>query len=56
VAEHADLASAGPAQPCHRLDCRRLAGTVRPDDPEDLAFLDGEGHLVDGDPLAVCLA
>ena len=53
--EDADRPAVGLAQAGDRLDCRRLASTVRAEDAENLAFLDGEGHAVDGRVLAVVL-
>ena len=46
--EDADRAAVGLAQAGDRLDGRRLAGAVRPEDAEDLALLDGERDAVDG--------
>ena len=44
------------AQALDALHRRRLAGAVRPDQAEDLAFFDVERHLVHGDDAAVGLA
>ena len=35
-----------PIHPGHRIEAGGLAGTVRPDESEDLATVDGEGHRI----------
>ena len=45
----------GTPQPFDALHRRRLAGAIRTDETEDLALLDVERHIVDGDGLAVGL-
>ena len=44
------------AQPLHHLDGRRLARTVAPGDPEDLALGDAEVHAAKHRPAVVVLA
>jgi len=46
--EHADAAPVGGAQPLDQLNGGGLAGPVGADDPEDLARLDGQRHVLDG--------
>ena len=55
-AEHRDRAAVGSPQPLDALHRRGLAGAVGADQPEDLAVVDVERHLVDGDRRAVGLA
>ncbi len=55
-AEHRDRPSIRRAQPFDALHRRRLAGAVRPDQAEDLAVVNVERDLVDGDGRAVGLA
>jgi len=43
-----DPPAAHPREAGHRVDQRRLAGPVRPDETDDPARLDGERHGVDG--------
>src|SRR5262245_17803450 len=50
--QHRDSAAIRNAQPLHTLHRRRLASPVRPDQPEDLAAQDLEGHVVDRDGAA----
>ncbi len=40
-------------QPGEHLQRRRLAGTVRSEEADDLAGLDREAHLADGDDIAM---
>ena len=44
-----DTALSGLVQPADHVEARRLAGTVRPDEPADVALPDAEGELVEGD-------
>jgi hypothetical protein len=48
-----DGAAVRRAQPLDAFDGRGLAGTVRAQDAEDLAFFDGEADSVDGRGVAV---
>ena len=43
-----DPAAIGPLQPGDDLDQRGLAGAVRPDQADEITFLDGKGHAGDG--------
>src|SRR6185312_11648711 len=43
-----DPAAVGPLQPRHDLDQRGLAGTVRPDQTDEIAFVNGKGNPGDG--------
>jgi len=52
LAEHAHRAGSGRAQPLHALDGGGLAGAVRAQQAENLAALDFEGDVVDGDQVA----
>ena len=53
--DHARLAVGRLGQPEQHQDGRRLAGAVLPEQPEDLAGLDLEVEMVDGDQVAVGL-
>ncbi len=44
-----DLAAGRPVDAGHRVEAGRLAGAVRPDQPEDLALAQREADLVEGD-------
>ena len=50
-----DRARVGLCEPAEQLEQRRLAGTVRPDEPERLAGSQLEVHAVDGTHAAVLL-
>ena len=54
--ENANRAAVGAAQALHALHGGRLAGAVRPEDAEDLASLDTEREVVDGNGATVGLA
>jgi hypothetical protein len=54
-AEPPDIAAVRSAQPFDALDGGRLACAIRPEDAEDLAFLDAERDVVDRDVIAVSL-
>jgi hypothetical protein len=54
--ENGDGALVRYAETGDRLDRRRLAGTVRTDNSEDLTALHREGHVVDGNGFAIALA
>ena len=54
--EDGNAAAVGLPDPLHALHRRGLAGAVRADQPEDLAVLDLERHVIDGDRLPVGLA
>ena len=47
-----DVAAIGGVEPADAVEQRRLAGAVRPDEPEDLAGLDREGDAVERDNAA----
>src|SRR4029079_9451941 len=49
VSEHADLAAIRDEQRRDQADERGFAGAVGPQQPEDLAALDGDVHVIDGD-------
>ena len=51
--EDADDAGGRLDQSENRLDQRRLADPIEPDQPEDLALLDAQGDLLEYDLLAV---
>src|SRR4029453_14050696 len=53
--DHPGLALGRLGQPEQHQDRRRLAGTVLAEQPEDLAGLDLEIEVVDGDEVAVHL-
>jgi hypothetical protein len=53
--EHADRAPVRRPQPLDALHRRGLAGAVRAEDPEDLAFLDVERDIIDCHGLPVAL-
>jgi hypothetical protein len=53
--QHPDRAPVGDPQPLDRLHGGGLAGAVGADDPEDLAPLDGERHVLDGHRAAAAL-
>ena len=53
--EDADAPAVGRPVALQRLDRRRLARPVGPEEREELARRDGEGEPVDGGPLAVAL-
>src|SRR5690606_12511138 len=55
-AEHRDLAGGTDPLPLEDLDRRRLAGTVRPEQGEDLTAMDVEADVVDRVEGAVTLA
>ena len=55
-AHHPHGAGVWGAKPDDALDRRGLAGAIGAEDAEDLAVLDREGHVVDGDRGAVGLA
>src|SRR5207237_6816684 len=55
AAEELDGAFGGPDQAEHHAERRRLAGTVRAEVAEDVAALDGQLDVVDGEKLAVAL-
>jgi hypothetical protein len=55
-AEDQGLAAAGPDQAEQDLHGRGLAGPVGPEEAEDLAGLDAQGQVVEGDPGPVGLA
>ena len=55
-AQNLDPASVGLGQPLDHLERGRLAGAVRPEDPERLALGDLEGHALDRHRGAVGLA
>src|SRR5690606_26098529 len=52
LACEADVAFHGVVEARDKVEEGRLAGPVRPDQRKDLALLDGEGDLVDGDDPA----
>ena len=52
VAREAHGAAVRRGEPVHHVEERGLASAVRPDDPEDHAFLDVEAHVVDGEQTA----
>ena len=52
TAEQRRLARGRRQQPGQHLHGRGLAATVRADEAEDLAALDGEAHVVDGGEVA----
>ena len=52
AARKRDLAAVGAQRPREQVEHRGLAGAVRPDQPEDLAGLDLEADIVDGDETA----
>ena len=52
---HPYLSRVGSAQALDALQKGRLSGAVGADDAEDLAALDVERHVVDGDDAAVRL-
>src|SRR5215470_3119644 len=56
MAEHAQHASIGPAQPLDALHGRRLACPVGTGQADDLASGDGEVHTVHHSPFPVRLA
>jgi len=56
VAEHVDPAAVAGAESLEDLDGRRLAGSVGPEQGEDLTLLHYEGHVLDSVDLAVALA
>src|SRR5438445_648310 len=45
----------GLRHPRHDVQQRRLAGAVRPDQPDDAPFLNGQGHALDGPDAAEIL-
>ena len=47
-----DIAAIGRVEPADAVEQRGLAGAVRPDQPEDLALLDGERDAVERDDAA----
>src|SRR5438067_225037 len=47
-----DLAVVRPVEPRDQVEDRRLAGAVRPDQPDDLALTDVERDVVDGNDPA----
>ena len=55
-AEDPDLAAIRPAVALEDLDGRRLARSVRPQEREDLATADAEGHIGQDPPPVVALA
>ena len=55
-AEHARRPAVGPAQALEDLDRRRLAGSVRAEQAEQLAAPDGEGHVAEDLGRSVALA
>src|SRR5882672_10587176 len=52
VAHHRPAAAAGVEDPAQHADGGRLAGAVRPQHSEDLAVVDAERDVLDGDELA----
>src|SRR5262249_50934755 len=54
-AEHAHVAAGNVGKPQQHQDRRRLAGAVRPEQPEDLTATDGEGDVIDSEGVAVSL-
>ena len=48
-----DPAARGTEEPRHRAEDRRLAGAVGPDDRDDFARFDADGHVPDDRGLAV---
>ena len=54
-AEDARATAVGAAEPLDDLDGRGLARAVGPEQRDDLAGLDGQGHTVDDGPVAVPL-
>src|SRR5205085_7182654 len=52
LAVERDLARVRPVEPGDQVEERRLAGAVRADQPADLAALDAERDVVDGDDAA----
>src|SRR5262249_3776640 len=52
LAREDDRARVGLVEAGDQVEERRLAGAVRPDQPDDLAGLDVERHVVDGDDAA----
>ena len=55
VPEDADGPAVALPEPLDALDGGGLAGAVGAEDPEDLALLDGERHVLDGHVLSVAL-
>src|SRR5262249_59005983 len=49
MAREDDLARVRRVEAAQAVEQRRLAGAVRPDEPNDLALVHGEGDLVEGD-------
>ena len=49
-------APGGPGKPGEDLDEGSLAGAVGPQEPEDLAVIDAEIHLIQGDDVPIVLA
>src|SRR4029079_7333714 len=50
-----DRSSVGAPRSLNALHGGRLAGAIRPDQPEDLSLVDVEGHVGDGDRSAIAL-
>jgi hypothetical protein len=47
VAHHGDASAAGSGEPAEHGNQGGLAGAIGPEQAEELAFVDGEGHAVE---------